>query len=190
MFALAAATLAEPGLSAAARGRLRQIVGQAEWLTDMIDDFMHDAQRGEPDDIGGAGLEDTGLAAGPQDVVRIANEVITAGRLTWPCDVIVDSPGAPARCSLPPVLVRRILSNVLGNAARAAGSTGTVTVQIRRCAGLVVLVVDDTGPGFGQIPSGAGLGLSAVARTIVGYGGRVECGRGPGGGARVSLWLP
>ena len=65
-----------------------------------------------------------------------------------------------------------------------------VTVQIRRRNGLATLVVEDSGPGFGKIPSGAGLGLSAVARNIVRHGGRMECARGAGGGARVSLWLP
>jgi C4-dicarboxylate-specific signal transduction histidine kinase len=54
----------------------------------------------------------------------------------------------------------------------------------------VTIVVEDSGPGFGKIPSGAGLGLSAVARHIVRYGGRMECGRGAGGGAHVSLSLP
>jgi signal transduction histidine kinase len=190
VFALVAAALAEPGLPIAARERLQQIVGQAEWLADMIDDFMRQAQREEADDVSRADLGETDGAAIRPEVVRIVNEVIAAGRLTWPCDLTVDSPAAPVRCSVPSVLLRRIISNVLSNAARAAGSTGTVTVKIRRRAGLVVLVVEDTGPGFGNIPRGAGLGLSVVASNIVSYGGRVECGRRPGGGARVSLWLP
>jgi signal transduction histidine kinase len=190
VFALAAAALAGPGLPAAVREWLEQIVGQAEWLAGMIDDFMHDAPREEPSDPGGADPGEMGGPAGRPDVVRLVNEVVAAARLTWPCDLTVASPAAPVLCTLPPVLVRRIVSNVLSNAARAAGPAGTVTVQIRRRAGLVVLVVEDTGPGFGNIPSGAGLGLSAVARNIVRYGGRVECRRRPGGGARVSLWLP
>jgi signal transduction histidine kinase len=190
VFALAAAALAEPGLPAAARERLEQIVVQAEWLAGMIDDFMHDSRPEEPSDLGGADPGETGRRVGRPDVVRLVSEVIAAGRLTWPCDLTVVSPAAPVRCTLHPVMLRRIVSNVLSNAARAAGPSGTVTVQIRRRAGLVVLVVEDTGPGFGNIPSGAGLGLSAVARNIVRYGGRVECRRRPGGGARVSLWLP
>jgi nitrogen fixation/metabolism regulation signal transduction histidine kinase len=43
--------------------------------------------------------------------------------------------------------------------------------------------VVDSGPGFGKIPSGTGLGLSAVAKAVVKHGGRMECG---GGGARGS----
>jgi K+-sensing histidine kinase KdpD len=191
VFALAAAALAEPGLPAAAAERLKQIVGQAEWLADMIDDFMRDAQRGVADDADETDLPEPGEPASRPDVVRIVNEVIAAGRLTWPCSVTVDSPAAPVQCTLHACLVRRTVSNVLSNAARAAGSSGIVMVQVRRrYKGLVLFTVEDSGPGFGNIPSGTSLGLSAVARTIVRAGGRMECGRGPGGGARVSLWLP
>jgi K+-sensing histidine kinase KdpD len=190
VLALAAAALTEPGLPAAARGRLEQIVGQADWLADMIQAFLHDGERGEANEAGETDFDATDEAVARPDVVCSVNEVIAAGRLTWPCDLKVTSPAAPVRCRLHPVLLRRIVSNVLDNAARAAGPSGVVTVQIRQRKALVTLVVEDSGPGFGKIPSGAGLGLSAVARHIVRYGGRMECGRSAGGGARVSLRLP
>jgi signal transduction histidine kinase len=50
--------------------------------------------------------------------------------------------------------------------------------------------VEDSGPGFGEIPSGAGLGLIAVARNVIKFGGRIEYSGGTGGGVRVSLWFP
>ncbi len=189
VFALVAAALAEPGLPDAARDRLKLIVGQAEWLADMIDDFLH-ASRREADqthwETGG-----TDQTESRPDVVRIVSEVIAPGRLTWLCDVAVISPAGPVQCTLPASLLRRTVSNVLSNAARAAGPSGTVTVEIRRrYKGLVRLTVEDSGPGFGNIPTGACLGLSAVARTIIKAGGSMECGRGPSGGARVCLWLP
>jgi K+-sensing histidine kinase KdpD len=190
VLALAAAVLTEPGLPAAARGRVEQIVGQADWLADMISAFLHDGERGEANEAGETDFDATDEAVARPDVVCIVNEVIAAGRLTWPCDLKVTSPAAPVRCRLHPVLLRRIVSNVLDNAARAAGPSGVVTIQIRQRKALVTLVVEDSGPGFGKIPSGAGLGLSAVARHIVRYGGRMECGRSARGGARVSLRLP
>jgi signal transduction histidine kinase len=190
VLALAAAALTEPGLPAAAKGRLEQIVGQAEWLADMIHVFLHEGEQGEANEAGEKDFDATDEVAARADVVCIVNEVIVAGHLTWPCDLKVTSPASPVRCALPPALLRRIISNVLSNAARAAGSSGVVTVQIRQRKALVTLVVEDSGPGFGKIPSGAGLGLSAVARHIVRYGGRVECSRSACGGARVSLWLP
>jgi len=54
----------------------------------------------------------------------------------------------------------------------------------------MLLAVEDSGPGFGRLPRGSGLGLSAVARQAIEHQGRVECGRGRLGGGRVSLWLP
>jgi signal transduction histidine kinase len=190
VFALAAAALTESGLPAAARGRLEQIVGQAEWLADMIQSFLHDAEQEEANEAGETDFDETDEVAARPDVVRIVNEVIAVGRLTWPCDLEVVSPATPVQCALHPVLLRRIVFNVLSNATRAAGPSGTVTVHIRRRKGLATLVVEDNGPGFGKIPSGAGLGLSAVARHVVKRGGRMECGRSAGGGARVSLSLP
>ena len=88
-----------------------------------------------------------------------------------------------------PVLLRRTVSNVLDNAVRAAGPDGTVSVEIQQHDDAVMLAVEDDGPGFGEIPSGAGLGLSAVARNVIKHGGRMEYGCGQRGGVRVSLWL-
>ena len=190
VLALAEAALTEAGLPAAARGWLEQIVGQAEWMADMIHAFLRDWEQGEANEAGESDFDETDEVAARPDVVCIVNEVIAAGRLTWPCDLKVTSPAASVQCTLHPVFLRRIVSNILSNAARAAGPSGVVTVQIRQRKTLATLVVEDSGPGFGKIPSGAGLGLSAVARHIVRYGGRMECGRSTGGGARVSLWLP
>lgn len=197
VLALTAAALAEPGLPVAARVRLEQISGQAEWLAEMIHEFLHDAVREGEDAVAEREDETPGSGEGRMpgtairpDAVCVVNQVIRAGRMTWSCDLMVTSPAAPVRCTLHPVLLRRIVSNVLSNAARAAGPGGMVTVRIWQSKGLARLVVEDTGPGFGNMPSGLGLGLAWVARTIVRHGGRIECGRGAGGGARVSLWVP
>jgi K+-sensing histidine kinase KdpD len=183
LLALAAAALTEPDLSATARRRLEQIAGQAKWLADMVHDCL-----------GGQGQEAPGeideLDDGRADVVHIVSEVIAAECLTWPGDVTLTSPTGPVWCMLHPVLLRRAVANVLGNATRAAGPAGTVTVEILRRKRGVVLAVEDSGPGFGKIPSGAGLGLSAASRNVVKHGGKMECGCGVRGGARVSLWLP
>jgi K+-sensing histidine kinase KdpD len=183
MLALAAAALSEPGLPTTARGRLEQIVGQAEWLADMIDGSLAAQGQEEPGDT-------EKWDAGHADVVRTVSEVITAECLTWTGDVKLTSPAGPVWCALHPVLLRRVAANVLGNATRAAGPAGAVTVEIRRRKAGVTLAVEDNGPGFGKIQSGVGLGLSAVARNVVKHGGRMECGCAARGGARVRLWLP
>jgi len=82
------------------------------------------------------------------------------------------------------------MANVLDNAIRAAGPSGSVTIEIRSQDDWALVMVDDSGPGFGGIQTGLGLGLRAAARNVASYGGRLECGCAPLGGLRVSLWLP
>ena len=183
LLALAAAALTEPDLLTTTRRRLEQIAGQAGWLADIIHSYLNVYGQEAPGEIDEPG-------DGCADVAQIVREVVAAECLTWPGDVTLTLPTGSAWCRLHPVLLRRVVANVLGNAERAAGPTGTVTVEIRRRKGSVMLTVEDNGPGFGRIPSGAGLGLSAVARIVVKYGGRMECGCGARGGARISLWLP
>lgn len=195
VLALTAAALGEPDLPAGARTRLKQIAGQAEWLAEMIHEFLGDSARAgdEEDETAGAVKTEgtkTGHATVRADAVCVVGHVISAGQLTWPCDLTVTAPAGPVWCTLHPVLLRRVVSNVLSNAARAAGPSGLVTVRIWQHEGLARLAVEDSGPGFGNIPSGLGLGLAWVACTIVRHGGRIECGRGAGGGALVSLWVP
>ena len=151
-----------------------------------------------------AGRHDTRLpgrapAEGPQkagkpgrdlaDINQVVREVVAAECLTWPGDVQLRAPTGPVWCLFSPALLRRTVSNVLDNAVRAAGPDGTVSVEIRPHDDGVMLTVEDNGPGFGEIPSGAGLGLSVVARNVIKYGGRMEYSCGQRGGVRVSLWL-
>ena len=182
MMALAAAALAESALPVAARDRLVQIVEQAEWLADMIHGCLVAHQQEEP---GNAGKPGHDLA----DIAQVVREVVAAECLTWPGDVQLRAPAGPVWCLFSPALLRRTVSNVLDNAVRAAGPDGTVSVEIRPHDDGVMLTVEDNGPGFGEIPSGAGLGLSVVARNVIRHGGRMEYSRGQRGGVRVSLWL-
>lgn len=180
--ALAEAALTEPALPAAAQHRLEQIIEQADRLSGMIRNCLP-AQREKPHEPGK-------LCRGLADIVQIVDEVIEAGRLTWTGDITLAAPARPVWCVVDPVLLRRALSNVLDNAARAAGPAGTVWVEVRQRDGAVMLAVEDDGPGFGEIPSGAALGLTAVARHVIKLGGRVEYSGGAHGGTRVSLWFP
>lgn len=177
MFALAAATLAEPGLPPAARARLEQMVAQAEWLAELI---QHSLQQAEAD----------AHRADRADLAQVADEVAGAERATWPGTMKVISRPAVIFAEVHPVLMRRIVANLVGNATRAAGPWGTVTVEISLDRPWAVLAVEDTGPGFGKIPKGLGLGLAAVSRTAARHGGRLEYGSGASGGTRVTLWLP
>ncbi len=177
VFALAAAALAEPGLPAAARVRLEQIVDQAEWLADLI---QHSLQTVEP------GLPDSRLA----DLVRVTSEAVAAERVTWAGKIRMVSPAEPVFAAIHPVLLRRMTANLLSNATRAAGPSGMVTVEVGREQNSALFATEDTGPGFGKITTGLGIGLAIVSGLAVRYGGRLERGCGASGRTRVSLWLP
>jgi two-component system sensor histidine kinase HydH len=91
-------------------------------------------------------------------------------------------------------------------AVREDGVTGILLVSTEKATrddrDYVVVVVEDTGPGFedqalGTLfdpffttkEQGTGLGLSIVNNIIISHGGRVELKNRPEGGARVEIWL-
>lgn len=94
-----------------------------------------------------------------------------------------------------------ILGNVLENACKYGAQQITVSDRTgERC-----LTIDDNGPGFPDIrleqllqrgvradshTAGSGMGLAAARQLMAAYGGRLEPGHAPGGGARVQLWFP
>lgn len=176
VFALAGAALAEPGLDESTRARLEQIVGQAEWLAELIKHGL-----GDPDPAAGAQL---------LDLTELADEAATAERVTYRGELVLVR---PAECVLTRgdrVAIRRIIANLLSNATRAAGPLGRVRVETGYDRDRALLIVDDSGPGFGQIAEGTGIGLRAVSRGMNGCAGRIEYGRAALGGVRVRLWLP
>ena len=177
VLALAEAALAEAGLPENTRTRLRQIVGLAEWQSDVIQHWLQESGVGPSD-------------ADHADVVEVVNEAVAAERVTWAGELTLVWPPAPVFTLLHPVTLRRMAANLLANATHAAGPSGKVTIEVSRRASRVLLAVEDSGPGFGRVPTGFGIGLSAVARQALQHQGRLECGRGSLGGGRVSLWLP
>ncbi len=177
VLALAGVALAEAELPEDTRSRLEQIVELAEWQSEVIENWL---------EVSGGGPQ----GAGHTDVIRVVNEAAAAERLTWAGDLTLVWPPEPVFVRPHPVIVRRMTANLLGNATRAAGLSGTVIVEVSRQGRHMLLVVQDDGPGFGWLRGGHGLGLAAVARRAARYRGRLESGRGSLGGGRVSLWLP
>ena len=178
VLAVAAAALAEADVPESVRNRLEQIIDLAEWQSDVIQNWLEVSQ--DADSPG----------AGHTDVVRVINEAAAAKRLTWTGDLTLVWPPDPIFTPLHPVILRRMVANLLANATRAAGPHGSVTIEVSGQGRRMLLAVEDNGPGFGRLSGGSGLGLSAVARHAVRHQGRLECGRGTPGGGRVCLWLP
>jgi signal transduction histidine kinase len=177
VFALAAAALAEPGLPQAACARMEEIIQQAEWLADLIQHALHSAMPGSP-------------RSGLSDLLTVTHQAVAAECMTWAGEVNLVAQPTPVLTTIHPVLLRRMVANLLSNAMRAAGPSGRVILEVGQREGSARLCVEDNGPGFGKIQQGLGLGLAAVLRDALKHGGRLECGDSPGGGARVSLTLP
>jgi signal transduction histidine kinase len=177
VLALAEAALAEAGLPEAARSRLEQIMKLAEWQSEVVAGWLEVSEGGPP-------------GAGRTDVIQVVTAAAAAERLTWAGDLTLVWPPEPVFVRPHRVTLRRMTANLLANATRAAGTSGTVTIEVSRQGNHMLLAVQDDGPGFGWLCGGSRLGLSAVARQAVRHRGRLECGRGSLGGGLVSLWLP
>lgn len=105
--------------------------------------------------------------------------------------------------------VERVLSNLVGNAAKYSPAGSSITIRVKGDQDTVRLVVDDEGPGVPeqereQVFSrffrgggeavvrtrGAGLGLSIVTEFAASMSGEVSTRVAPGGGARFEVAYP
>jgi two-component system sensor histidine kinase MprB len=180
------------GLPPEARAELLEDVhAQIEELTTLIGDLVELA-RDEP----------LTHVVEPVDVPELVDRVIARVRrrapgLSFdvemaPWYVIGEGPG-----------LERAVTNLLDNAAKWSPEDGTVTVRLVDGT----LTVDDQGPGIAEVDrphvfdrfyrsqesrgmSGSGLGLSIVRQVAERHSGTVGADDAPGGGARLTLWLP
>ncbi|GHF21526.1 two-component sensor histidine kinase [Amycolatopsis deserti] len=115
---------------------------------------------------------------------------------------------APALTDGEPVLLERMVGNLVDNAVRYNHPGGRIEVTTGRADGQVVLCVSNTGSvvpddaerllepfvrGAGarlRTESGAGLGLSIVHAVATAHGGGVSVEARPSGGLHVTVWLP
>ncbi len=145
---------------------------------------------------------------------RLVDEVLSDLRL------VLEQSGLRVETEIPaelpalrgdPAALRRVLANLLTNAAKFASSGGRVAVRVQpRADGRSVVVrVEDRGPGIppaerakafepfyrgsaaqrNDLP-GSGLGLSLVRRVVAAHGGRSWIEDAAGGGAAVVVELP
>jgi signal transduction histidine kinase len=163
-----------------------------------------------------AGIESGGraYAAEPLSLATVVEEVLRDHRLVLEQAGMTVEREVPA--GLPEVrgdaaALRRVLSNLVANAAKfaAAGRWMAVRASARPDGGVVVLRVEDRGPGipreereqvfepFYRGPAaernatpGSGLGLSLVRHVVRAHGGRVHVEGREGGGATVVVELP
>ena len=143
------------------------------------------------------------------DVTEVVEQVVrgtAAGQATLHA---VPDPSRP-RVPADPLVLRRILENLVGNAVDsvAGRSDGEVTVSTERVGDedgtrRVRVTVADTGPGMSRAEldrafddfhttkeGGTGLGLSIVRRLVLDLGGALRIETAPGAGTRAVVELP
>lgn len=152
--------------------RLDQVATQTRVLAVMLAETL--AARPRPDNV------DASVVS--SDTVR----ALTA----WYTGKIRFVAGAGAWASISSSSLRRVLTNVLMNALRAAGEDGVVQVKVFRNGARVVIEVEDNGPGFGRLGVVHGIGLRSTRRLLRTCGGSLDVGSGLLGGALVRVNLP
>ena len=137
-----------------------------------------------------------------RELARIADVVAAAQRNVRGSSVRIDSDAVPMdlEVSCEPLLVERLLTNLLRNAIEAlpVGSSGTILVRGRVDERAFVLEVEDNGPGFAPEvlerlfepgvttkSTGTGLGLVLCRSIVRVHGGDMYVQQAPSGGALV-----
>jgi len=147
-----------------------------------------------------------GEQAEPTDLDALAQDV--AEQLRRHGGGIETQLGNLPLAALRPMAMRRLITNLLGNALRYAGHTGPVELRTTQQNGNLVLEVLDRGPGipteeadrlkqpFTRLEAartgamGAGLGLAIVDRVARGHGGSFDLLPREGGGLIARVTIP
>jgi len=139
-------------------------------------------------------LHGTSLQA-PIDPRTIATSVVERMRTAYTGELSLDLDGLNGRgatgLSGSVTEWERSLLNLVENGCRAAGPNGKVSVHCSADDGTLTIAVADSGPGFGDAPSGrSSLGMVAVMRLVEHHGGHLELRRSDLGGAQLTVVLP
>lgn len=182
------------------RGSLERVAGESKRLTGIVEELLWlarlDALPVPPP------REFVDLGALAEQAAGRFGRIAAARSITLTC--WTDGAGGPFVVA-PADWLDRLVSVLLDNACRYASNDGSVGLTARSEGTRSLLVVEDSGPGFGsaettelvrrfhrasEAPGGAGLGLS-IAETIVRETGATwTFGRAPAGGARIEVSWP
>lgn len=156
--------------------RLDQVAGQAKSLAAMLDQTRERKHgRHRHDQVVDVSAETTA-----------AVEALAAGYLGH-LRLVADT---GAWSVMAPASLRRVVTNLVRNAVRAAGPDGVVQVTVASTRGRILLDVEDDGPGFGRLPVMNGIGLRSSSRLVHAARGRLTTGPARLGGAAVRVNLP
>jgi len=144
----------------------------------------------------------------PCDVAAIVHRVVAGAQTLGHGSVRADVASSLPHLHTDPMVLQRVLENLVRNALASLGPSGVVTVSAALApdalpGGAITISVTDTGRGMTQeetrrifedfyttTPGGTGLGLSIVRRLVGDLNGRLHLESEPGRGTRVSVDLP
>lgn len=165
----------DPTLSGDGARRLANAADELNRLCEVVDDWLSG--------------HSIGSTTRPVLLREMAHQLATLSTAEHETPVTVE-PGPEIAIVIAAPLVWRVLSNVVGNAVRAAGPTGHVSISVDYACGNVVVAVTDDGPGFGAVPAGrAGIGLRVVTSLLASCGGRLST-RDDRPGTTIQLVFP
>lgn len=146
-----------------------------------------------------------GDASEPVDLVMLVRQEADRKEAAGGC-VRVDLPDRPVMVSGSALAFGRTIANLIDNAVKYGGEAN---VTLDHTGDMAVLSVSDRGPGIPEAErqrifepferldasrnreqGGSGLGLAIAKQVAEGYGGSIEAGMAPGGGALLRLRLP
>jgi signal transduction histidine kinase len=140
----------------------------------------------------------------PVDVNAVVRDVTRAARDAYTAPLRVELRAGLPRVFADPLVLRRILDNLVANAAQSIdGADGSVTISTEHTDDVVRIAIADTGRGmtpdeltralggfYTTKPHGTGLGLSVVRRLVADHGGGVHIDTAPRRGTTVTVELP
>jgi histidine kinase len=111
-------------------------------------------------------------------------------------------------CSIDPVQLQRVISNLIGNSIKYAGSNPIISVDVKRQGGIKVTIADN-GPGIDKesisnifkkfyradparssSTEGSGLGLAIAKEIIIAHNGFISAYSPPEGGLSITFTIP
>jgi signal transduction histidine kinase len=140
-------------------------------------------------DLVNAEVDDQGTRWTKLDLPGIVDECVRLAPAAPGLEIDASLPSSAAAYG-DPVLLHRAISNILDNAARAAGPAGRIRVTVCETGDMSTVEVIDDGVGFGRAAHGTGQGMAVIASAVRACRGRLEILSGPGPGTTVRLVLP
>ncbi|MEB0136355.1 sensor histidine kinase [Actimicrobium sp. CCC2.4] len=146
--------------------------------------------RAEPSRLEKDRFEEVDLCRLIEDTVQVFVEQAVRKQIDLGFDL------QPAPLHADPFLLRDLIDNLIDNAIRYSPPGSTVTVSCRREDALVLLLVEDSGPGIAEARrelifnrfyrlddtvAGSGLGLAIVRDIVLAHDAEMQLSTGPGG---------